>query len=732
MDKRYSRSPNRNRSQSMGFWLNETVIEQFDKLDAYVRDLADSGYGIIRVMLRDTNFNHRSAAVVRSIGRMVSTAHDLGVKVVLDCEPHANPAANDLGESFPSAIAERVFRCEGRIVNGRFMIHLPLGQGAIMGFLGLESAFVQRDGAVRKLEDFSFEHRMIRQPYPDGYTTATQSYTEGRPGGQELTMRFSGKLESCPEGKLILYARFQDTKLIDFWSEDTWKYFDLLLERYRDIPLDGVGWDEPAVGGRWDCYRYGRSFAKAFENIAGYPLADKWLWLDEPGVTEESLRVRLDYYQTLNQGVVVAQQHLIAKAKELFGEELILGTHHTWQGEGGIADYRASAIDYFALNDPMDAGYTDCWWWDIKSVCYAYTLGSSLGRLTPSRETEINTWDKKPSNSRTEFQARLMTLMDVTWFNIWYGENSDCCLYPADYTWPTAVKAMQRHRDGQRRIGKAEPVIEVAMLHGWETVCGLNRADIASAHKAFCLNASKLLVDRNIAFDWMDTRLLADAVVSDGRLQTKLGSHSILVMPYASILPRMAWEKCRDFISAGGKVIFIGTPPDRDTDGLALRKEFAEIMGMEELGVESYLSGIDAIYRLPANRPEQLDVHYDLEDYSENVLQSSEGEAHAIRSRSGNAVFLSDLDPRERLVDMIEPWLDSSISCYADSILWRHYKEEGRELLICIATENRAMRGLIRWGDEEIEIRSGTRLIIERTGEGAVFHTDDADYSHSK
>ena len=45
----------------------------------------------------------------------------------------------------------------------------------------------------------------------------------------------------------------------------------------------------------------------------------------------------------------------------------------------------------------MDEGYTDCSQWDQGSVAYAYTLTSSLGRLTPSGEAEVNTWHYKPS-----------------------------------------------------------------------------------------------------------------------------------------------------------------------------------------------------------------------------------------------------------------------------------------------------------------------------------------------
>jgi len=396
----------------------------------------------------------------------------------------------------------------------------------------------------------------------------------------------------------------------------------------------------------------------------------------------------------------------------------LLGTHHTWHGEGNINDYRAAAVDYFRLNENMDAGYTDCWWWDIKSVCYAYTLGSSLGRLTPSREAEVNTWDAKPTNSRTEYQARLMTLLDITWFNIWYGESTDTCLYPADYTWAAAVRGMNLHRDGQRLIGSAKPAVEIAILHGWESVCGINRPDVAGAHKGFCLNIATLFVDRSVPFDWVDTRLLAESRIMDGRLVNTLGSYSILVLPYASILPRETWEKCREFAAAGGKVVFTGTPPEMDTNGGSLREEFAGLMQMPPLPLENYLAAIDAVCTLPLNRPDKLDICVPIDGDPARTLVSIEQEAHGIRTPQGNVVYLTDLDPRQRLLDVLDPWLGSEVTCYSGSIQWRLYRDEDRSILVCIARQDLQMRGLIRWAGQEIEFRSGLVALIEnRSGE---------------
>ena len=706
----------RNKAQSMGLWLNETNVFSPEKLDAAVRDLAHSGYGIIRTMLRNTNLNHRSSAVVEAVARIVDVAHAEGVRVAMDCEPHTEPVAHDMGSLFPDAIGVRVVRAEGPVVNGRVKLHIlmPRTTGVRPDFLGLESVWLQVGGESRKIDDFSFEHRVVTEPYLNGFTRNEHTFSLGCPAPMGLYLHLSGRLPQSVQGQLVVYVRFFDTRVIDLWSDGARRYYDEVLECYREVPLDGVGWDEPGIGGSWKNYIWGNAMAAAFERLNGYRLADRWPLLDADASSAESVRVRLDYYRTLNEGLFDAQKQLFGKARCLFGEDLILGTHHTWQGEGDINDYRAGAVDYFRLNDNMDAGYTDCWWWDQKSVSYAYTLGASLGRLTPSGEAEINTWDAKPTNARVEFQARLMTLLDLTWFNIWYGEATDTCLYPADYTWEATVREMNNHREEVKLVGGAKPVIDVAILHGWETVCGVNRAGIAAAHKCFCLNTAALFLEESVAFDWVDTRLLADSRIEGTRLVNALGSYSVLILPYASVLPRKAWKQCLAFAHAGGKIVFTGTPPDCDVEGASLSADFARLMALPELSLPRYLSEMDAEYTLPVHRSEALDVCLELEVDPLRLLTSIEGERHGVRNEAGNVVYLSDLDPRGRLLQVIAPWLEPEVECFSNGILWRLYREGGRELLICVAREGRQLRGVLRWAGETVEFRSGTRAFLER------------------
>ncbi|WPJ96724.1 hypothetical protein SH580_03270 [Coraliomargarita algicola] len=709
----------RNFEQSMGVTLSDPMIRNPEVLKQVAVDLVNSGFEVLRPFLRLTSFNFGDPEVVQAVRVLTDAAHALGAKVVIDCEPHLK-AAQEMGRMFAGVQATRLVRAKTKLVEGRYRLHFenPKTNGVKSDYLDVEAAWVRSsDGQYHAVVISDSQVDGEGEIYRNGYAFRQHFYIEGKPADRRMHTHLSGQLTDFNQGELVVYARFTERACVDFWSEGCRRYYDHILELHRDSHLDGVGWDEPAVEGDWGTYLYGDAFAQAFESKKGYSLRDKLYLLDEGGCEPEAVRVRLDYYEVLNEGVFHAQQNLIAKARALFGEDLILGSHHTWQGEGGINDYRCGAVDYFRLNDQMDAGYTDCCWWDPQSVAYAYTLGSSLGRLTPSGEAEVNTWHWKATNAMVDYNARLISLFKISWFNIFYGESSEVTRYPAHYTWDLTVQETKRNRAQLRDLKGFDPVVEVGILHGWETVCGINRPDIASAHKAFCLNQSSRFVERSIAFDWVDCRLLADATVDGEALQTGLGRYRILILPYASVLPDQAWAVLQDFAQHGGRLVFVGPPPALTSSGKSLNAAFSDMMGLPMPTLSQYLSGIDAQCQLPEFRTLQIEVSYPLRGPAERLLVSIEGEAHGARNTAGNVLYLSDLEPGSQLIDHIEAWLQPEVKCYSDAILWRLYrKADGRSKLLLAARRERQLQGIIDYAGQRIELFAGTIASIEADG----------------
>lgn len=696
--------------QSMGLWINEPLVRRPAEIDASIHALADAGYDIVRLFIRNTNYTHRSPEIVAAVKRAVHVAHRSGLRAVLDCEPH-DLVGRDMIRQFPDAMGSKLVRYAVRVVDGHWVIRAtpPSFGGGTGGFFdGVEAAFLCVGGHMKKVRlDYTVSRGT--KDCSNGHIHRETFYREGVPGSQRQVHEMRGQLPAVVAGELAVYVRFEGRNFVDFWAIGFRRYFEELLECYRGIPLDGVGWDEPAVDGDWHSYRYGTAFAAAFKKLNGYDLADKLYLLDEPGFSVAAVKVRLDYYRTLNEGLARAQADLIRTAHGLFGKRLILGTHHTWQGEGGSNDYRAGAVDYFRLNDNMDAGYTDCSWWDPASVAYAYTLASSLGRLTPSGEAEPNTWHFNPTVASVRRNVSLMTLMNVNWFNIWFGRDCDCVLQQGHYTWPETVAGMQRHKELQRRIGPRRPVIDVAVWQGWEGVCGWNQPGLANAQKTFCLNTSELFIQRNIAMDFIDSRLLADSRIQDGRLVNRLGRYRVLVMPYASVLPRKAFAMCAAFARAGGKVVFVGMPVSADEDGISLAKEFAGLLDVPVMSAEHYLAGIQAACTLPDYRPQRLEVCRPLPADWPRLLVSCEGEPHGVVSKDGSVVFLTDFDPQQRLIERIEGVLPVNVQAHGGNLLWRLYDDA----LVVVASDNRPMCGVVKWGGRWIELTGGSAGILE-------------------
>jgi hypothetical protein len=702
----------RSREQSMGYWLNEPAILDPGRIVAAMADLAANGYGIVRVILRQTQFHHRSPEVITAVAAATAAAHRHGMRIVFDCEPHGL-VAREIGRVHPEAIGQRVWRGEGPIRAGRFRVdlHLDAFEGVI--FDQVVAAAVSDADGVRAVpvpvHDLVWETAMS----PDGIADDRQDYVAGRPMRQRRHVRLSGTIAGAGGGTLALYVACKDLGLVDFAAPGVMQWYRELVADYRHIPLDGLCWDEPAVAGDWRTYRSGRAFAEAFAARNGYALASRMHLLDVGGHDPAAVRVRLDYYRTLNETLAVAQADLVAAARAAFGPGCLLGNHHTWQGEGGINDYRAGAVDYFRLNDAMDAGYTDCCWWDMASVAYSYALGSSLGRLTPSGEAECNTWHWKPTNRATRFHARLMSLMDITWFNIWYGDDGDTCAFPRHYAWAETAACMRRHRDWQGFLAGAKPVAEIAVLHDWHGVCGANSAHAANLHKAFCMNFALKALNESMAFDFLDERLLAAAKITDAGLETALGRYRVLVVPGASVVPRAAWTAIAAFARAGGRVVFCGPPPTLDAEGGDLTREFAALFAMPLIGADEYDAWFLATgVPMPGGRPERFDLAMPLEAEAGRLIQSTEGIPHGVRAGAGMAVWFSGYEASSEVIAQCRAWSAPAVACHAGSVLWRMYRKAGKTLVMLVAREDMELSGIIEVGGQSFRLHGGESACI--------------------
>ena len=305
-----------------------------------------------------------------------------------------------------------------------------------------------------------------------------------------------------------------------------------------------------------------------------------------------------------------------------------------------------------------------------------------------------------------------MSLMNINWFNIWFGSDSDCIKQEGHYTWPQTVKSMQAHRRLQLALGRKKPVVDVAVWHGWEGVCGWNQPGLANAQKAFCLNTCQLFIERSIAADFVDSRVLADSRIEGSRLTNRLGAYRVLIVPYALAMPRKAFEVCQAFAKAGGRIVFVGTPVAFDESGESLSADFAMLLEMPEMSAEHYMDGFDCTF--PSSRPYRIEACRQLSSELPNKLVSCEGEIHGVQA--GNTVFLTDLDPQLRLIEQIED--ARPIKAHGSNLLWRLYRDASGDALIVVSANGEPLSGIICWGESIIEITGGSAGLLTVDGSG--------------
>lgn len=672
----------RNFEQSMGLWLNEPFLLAPELIAPAVDELADAGYEIVRIFLRESNYTWSSPRVVEAARIAAAAAHRRGMKIAMDFEPHVM-IATEMGNRYPDTTAMKLVRVDGRVENGFWEVRIPIpGQIGAHSPLpdGVEAAFL--DGEPVDVGQAVFANS--GDNYGAGDTVDELSYVEGRPGrgpGRNWTLR--GRLAAGTEGNLTIFFRVRDLGQVDFAAPAFKRYYTEILELYRDCDLDGVGWDEPAIHNDWSAYRYGDRFAEFFNARCGYALRDKLMLMEGP-LTPEAVGVRLDYYQTLNEALLEAQRHFIAEGARIFGKPMISGTHHTWQGEGGSNDFRAGAVDYFRLGEILDAGYTDCSWWDHRSVSYSYLLADSLARLSPSGEAVVNTWHQKPTVRNTRYNARLMSLYRITWFNIWYGVSTDTCLFPGHHTWPEQAAGMRRNRDFLRGMGGAKPLTEIAVLHDWAAVCAVNTGVFADLHKGMVMNLATDAVDGSLPMSFVDARLIADSTIENGRLCNRSGDYGVVVVPDAPVMDRAVWEKLLAFGKAGGKVIFAGAPPTLTVEGGDLTADFGRLFGIGELGFARYHRWFEANGRpLPACRPTAYDAVYPLA--GKRVRPDGEDRPAIVESADGNFVYFSGYQADRDVAAWCRALWTPPVKVIGDA-QYRFYRNGSKICLAAIAT----------------------------------------------
>jgi len=213
--------------QSFGYWVKEPSIQNPQLAVEGVRELARQGYELVRVMLRGTNFTFRSPEYVAVIAWMTEEAHRLGLKIVLDCEPHSQIAGREMGRKFPGGMGRRLYQAAGPLVAGRFKLRIKAPHGA-PPLPRLEAAFVRQGGMLTKLAALPFDVDFEQEFCDTGFAERYVDYTPSRaPVTPQHFFHVRGRLPENQEGELaavvpveVAYHTAGDQGRLVIWRAD--------------------------------------------------------------------------------------------------------------------------------------------------------------------------------------------------------------------------------------------------------------------------------------------------------------------------------------------------------------------------------------------------------------------------------------------------------------------------------------------------------------------------------
>ncbi|HEX7003728.1 MAG TPA: hypothetical protein VF168_06045 [Trueperaceae bacterium] len=385
----------------------------------------------------------------------------------------------------------------------------------------------------------------------------------------------------------------------DFASRSTRRYLEHVLERYAEAGarLDGIWWDEPGYCTGFDrAFRadrgrlpWGEGLRDLHRRLTGRDAADDLLFLLTETDGDNWGRLREEYYRTLQEAVMGAQEELHRAARRLLGERVRMGVHQTWHQNAD--DVINGCMDWWRGARLLDAGYSDVGSAEevddprqMAEVRSMATLAVSLARRTGSREAYCNLWGVeygdgpgRPSGEIVDWWVDLQATLGCNWLAHTYGPTG---YFERPSVWGPGYPDHPTWERMRRATGRLAAALELA--EG-----SLPRADVALVYPLGALY--RLASDYG---NWLtdDAHLLIDALLRRGYeldivSPAGLGEMSeaayravIWLHPFGAAAQDVAGLARRS--AAGAEVIVAGLPPVAGA-GYAGANEWRSLAGIE-------------------------------------------------------------------------------------------------------------------------------------------------------
>jgi len=713
---------NTNSKQAMGLFLTPDWLHDHADMKAALAEAAQSGFGIIIGFARHMHLTLNDDEVRTAIRFAAETSRRHGMKFVLDMDwAHW---ANRSVEREPAMAMWQVVSGDGACHNRKFEICLryegkaPVVVEEICAVYAWDEA-----GEVRRLEpgEYNLEQSSFGSPYawPSLDDDQTVSVHKPRKDGYYCTL--NGRIQKADFTRVRVFVAMRSTRSPDVASEEYLRAQSELLAYYRDVPMDGVAWDEPGKGGSLHGYKAGKAFMAQFQVTYGYDLRERLLELDS-GESLVAVQTRRDYYAALVQMNYRAQDEFNRQAKLQYGEDAFLGTHHTYAGMA--MDIRCGCMDYFRLGEVLSAAFTDTGW-DVSShseTVYNYALVDSLRKELGKPLSYVNDWSKKPRTVWYDYHTRLKMLYRIEWFMIFLGRCAEKFpTFPWDSHWPDLVRNA-RQLESFRDVlpEQLEVHSEMAVWFSWESQIyqQRSRAHYVRLWMTCNYNLAEQSLKHGRYFDYVSTRALEAAEVRDGRVILSGKSYRRLVLPYAAMISEAIWFKLKACLDSGVELVFLGPPPSRLWDtGAEIATEFSQLAGVVRVDHAQYDAVLTSQRPVPAFtdwEPEKADFRFPVSaEAGTEVLTDFEGDTIGVRR--GNLTWFTTLDPRETFFQHMPACAEGvpALRHYGKGFYrWYAGKDASDAVLVCIAPLYETLHEFFMGGETRFRLEGGAWAVV--------------------
>ena len=703
--------------QVAGFVYSPHWVTNPELIEEYVKLMKGFGFSLLIGFVRHMRENVLTPAVHDAVKKSAAIIHRHGLKFVLDTDP--TWWGQELVERHPEAAMWMMKKAVTIAEDGNFSFELPFplpqpyhGQQHI--FHEITSLYKMRAGRATRLPARLFTYEW-----------------QHRGKNPKMTTLIAGKLKEKYSGQLIAYCALRDFYHADAAHPRYLEAQRQLVNMYKDVPLDGMGWDEPGKVLGDIGYKAGEGFFDFFRKRNGYDLKNELIYLDELNATVQAVKVRLDYYDTLSEMNFIAQDQHNRLAKKLFGKDIFLGTHQTWCGISG--DLTAGMADYYRLGKVLSAAFVDTFWCCRPSnVSYNYLLGDGIRKELGFTDAYSNDWDRNSNViARMQFYNRFKMLFNINWFGIWFSD------YPegeVNFRLPPirdAVAPDVKKLDVFNRFISDDwyAQTDIAMWHGWEGIAYLPKLYIYS-YSLFLENFSQGLVERGLYADFISTGAIDRVSIGKGVFTIDGRQYRVLIMPYAAVLPEKVYRKIMEMARRGVSVIFIGVPPQFSSDtGKSLYADFGDKVGFLPITLERYTSDYQRKY--PTIESSVLDYHYPVKLTCGAAGRNEEDEIAYVKSPARQLYYFPVLDTWEEQFELIEPLVIHQVTGYSHRGYFRVYKNNRKpnELIIVAVSRMRSsLKSVFRIGDDRLlSVEGGTWCAIRLVDRRVVQWIGDAE-----